>query len=83
MLIEAKTYRHQGHHVNDPGLYMDQGVLAEWKVRDPLHMLRGKLAQSIVEIIEMQVDKEIEDAIEFAKNSPEPSVDEFLASIRE
>jgi TPP-dependent pyruvate/acetoin dehydrogenase alpha subunit len=82
-LIEANTYRHGGHHVNDPGLYMDPNVLAEWKVRDPLHMLRGKLAESIAEKIEKQVDEEIAVAIEFAKNSPEPSVEEFLASIQE
>ena len=81
-LIEANTYRHGGHHVNDPGLYMDPDVLAEWKVRDPLYMLRGKLAESKTEKIENQVDEEIAVAIEFAKNSPEPSVEEFLASIK-
>jgi pyruvate dehydrogenase E1 component alpha subunit len=82
-LIEASTYRHGGHHVNDPGLYMDQDVLAEWKARDPLHMLRGRLAESKAGEIERQVDAEIDEAVEFAKNSPEPSVEEFLASIQE
>lgn len=82
-LIEASTYRHGGHHVNDPGLYMDQDVLAEWKARDPLHMLRERLAESKAGEIEMQVDVEIDGAVEFAKNSPEPSVEEFLASIQE
>ena len=32
-LIEADTFRHGGHHVNDPGLYMDQDALAQWKAR--------------------------------------------------
>ena len=41
-LIEAKTYRHGGHHVNDPGLYMDQEALAEWKSKDPIDILRKK-----------------------------------------
>ena len=45
-LIEANTYRHGGHHVNDPGLYMDKDILAEWKTRDPLVMLREKLAET-------------------------------------
>ena len=35
------------------------------------------------EIIENQVDAEIDEAVEFAKTSPEPSVEEFLASIQE
>jgi TPP-dependent pyruvate/acetoin dehydrogenase alpha subunit len=82
-LIEANTYRHGGHHVNDPGLYMDQKVLAEWKKRDPLHIMRGKLNKSKVQKIEKQVDDEIEAAVEFAKNSPEPSVEEFLANLSE
>jgi pyruvate dehydrogenase E1 component alpha subunit len=62
---------------------MDQDVLAEWKARDPLHMLRERLAESKAGEIERQVDVEIDDAVEFAKNSPEPSVEEFLASIQE
>ena len=82
-LIEASTYRHGGHHVNDPGLYMDQDLLAEWKARDPLHMLRERLAESKAAEIENQVDAEIDEAVEFAKNSPGPSVEEFLASIQE
>jgi TPP-dependent pyruvate/acetoin dehydrogenase alpha subunit len=82
-LIEASTYRHGGHHVNDPGLYMDQDVLAEWKARDPLHMLRERLAEPKAGEVERQVDTEIDEAVEFAKNSPEPSVEEFLASIQE
>jgi TPP-dependent pyruvate/acetoin dehydrogenase alpha subunit len=80
-LIEANTYRHGGHHVNDPGLYMDQKVLAEWKARDPLELMRTKIEKAKVEKIEAQVDAELEEAVAFAKNSPEPSVEEFLASI--
>jgi TPP-dependent pyruvate/acetoin dehydrogenase alpha subunit len=82
-LIEAKTYRHGGHHINDPGLYMDQKILAEWKERDPLKLLRNKINNKAeMKKIETQVDKDLDEAIEFAKNSPQPSVEEFLAGIR-
>ncbi len=81
-LIEAKTYRHGGHHINDPGLYMDQEVLAEWKARDPIDILRSKIgSKNKVTEIEEEVESEITEAIEFARNSPQPSVDEFLVSI--
>jgi TPP-dependent pyruvate/acetoin dehydrogenase alpha subunit len=81
-LIEAKTYRHGGHHINDPGLYMDQKVLADWIKRDPLHMLRDKIKnKKALEKIEQQAEQELTEAMEFAKNSPQPSVEEFLASI--
>ncbi|UCH22511.1 MAG: thiamine pyrophosphate-dependent dehydrogenase E1 component subunit alpha, partial [Deltaproteobacteria bacterium] len=80
-LIEAKTYRHGGHHVNDPGLYMDQQDLAEWKARDPLVLLRQRISDEEARKIEAQADSELEAAVEFAQNSPEPSVEEFLADI--
>lgn len=81
-LIEAKTYRHGGHHINDPGLYMDQKILAEWKARDPLDILRSKIkGKKKIQEIEARVESELEEAIEFAENSPQPSVDEFLDSI--
>ena len=83
-LIEAKTYRHGGHHVNDPGLYMDPAVLAEWKARDPLLLTRRAIDDDTRSAeIEAQVDTELEAAIAFATNSPEPSVDAFLASIED
>ena len=83
-LIEAKTYRHGGHHVNDPGLYMDPAVLAEWKARDPLLLTRRAIDDDARSAeIEAQVDAELESAIAFATNSPEPSVDAFLASIED
>lgn len=82
-MIEAKTYRHGGHHINDPGLYMDQEVMAKWKARDPIDILRNKIRnQNKIKQIEEQVDRELDEAVEFAKNSPQPSVDEFLANIR-
>lgn len=81
-LIEANTYRHGGHHVNDPGLYMDQELLKEWKARDPMVLLKAKIADTArVTEIEQRIDSELEAAVEFAKNSPEPSVDEFLQSV--
>ncbi len=80
-LIEAKTYRHGGHHVNDPGLYMDPDIMAHWKARDPIIILKKKLDPVVAEKIEQEVAAEIEEAVDFAKNSPEPSVEEFLAEI--
>jgi len=81
-LIEANTYRHGGHHVNDPGLYMDQELLKEWKARDPMILLKDKIENTTaLEEIEQSIDSELEAAVEFAKNSPEPDVEEFLQSV--
>ena len=81
-LIEAKTYRHGGHHVNDPGLYMDKAVMEKWKSRDPVHLLRDKINdKAVVRKIEKEVESELAEAVEFAKKSPQPSVEEFLKGI--
>jgi pyruvate dehydrogenase E1 component alpha subunit len=83
-LIEARTYRHGGHHVNDPGLYMDPATLAKWKERDPLVLMRQAIGdERLTAAIEAEVNAEMEAAAEFARNSPEPGVEEFLAVIEE
>lgn len=83
-LIEAKTFRHGGHHVNDPGLYMDREKLAAWKARDPVDILAKAVGRSEeIAAIERRVNEEIEAAVAFALESPEPSVEEFLASIED
>ena len=87
VLIEAKTYRHGGHHVNDPGTYMPKEKLEYFKSRDPVK--RGRqylldqagLSEKEIAAIEAEVEKEMDEAIEFAKNSPEPSVEEFLEEV--
>jgi pyruvate dehydrogenase E1 component alpha subunit len=81
-LIEAKTYRHGGHHVNDPGLYMPREELEEWKARDPIIVLRNQINnEKKIKAVEKKVDQEMEAAIEFGKSSPNPSVEEFVASL--
>ena len=43
VLIEAVTFRHMGHHVNDPGKYMPDEKLAYYKARDPVDRARAAL----------------------------------------
>jgi len=86
ILIECKTYRDQGHHVNDPGDYMPKDVLAEYKARNPesicrKHMIDAGLGSDQVDGIEAEVDAELAEAVEFARNSAEPDVAEFLKEV--
>lgn len=82
-LIEAKTYRHGGHHVNDPGLYMDRDVLAEWKARDPLALMRQTVGDARADEIDAAVEAELRDAVAFASAAPEPDVAAFLSEVEE
>ena len=79
LLIEARTFRHAGHHVNDPGDYMPEDQVEYYKTHDPLLLCRQRLADDArVDAMEAEVDDEIEAAVEFAHASAEPVVEEFL-----
>lgn len=89
VMIEAKTYRQGGHHVNDPGLYMPKDRLEYYKSKDPVDIGRKylleetKCTEQEAAAIERQVQQAMEEAIEFAKNSPEPSVEKFLEEVEQ
>ncbi|MCU0913134.1 MAG: thiamine pyrophosphate-dependent dehydrogenase E1 component subunit alpha [Planctomycetes bacterium] len=88
VLIEAKTYRHGGHHVNDPGLYMPKDRLEHYKARDPVGIGRkylleqGQQTEEALRSIEQEVDRQMEEAIAFATDSPHPSAEEFLEEVQ-
>jgi TPP-dependent pyruvate/acetoin dehydrogenase alpha subunit len=85
-LLECMTFRHGGHHVNDPGLYLPKDELERWKAHDPLIVLREHLANAGVDAaaiaaIDDKVEKLIEEAVQFATDSPQPSVEAFIAEV--
>ena len=85
-LLECMTFRHGGHHVNDPGLYLPADQLAHWKARDPLVLLRERLAkagvgEAEVAAIDERVEQLLEEAVEFATASDNPSIDDFRAEV--
>lgn len=83
ILIEAKTFRHMGHHVNDPGKYMPEDRLAYYKARDPIDRARNALVEmsgaekAEIDAIEAEIAAEFEEAVGFAKNSREVTPEEF------
>ena len=83
VLIEARTFRHMGHHVNDPGKYMPEDKLAYYKERDPVDRARnaliemGGVAKAEIEKIEAEIAAEFESAVEFSTASAEVGVKEF------
>lgn len=85
-LIECMTFRHGGHHVNDPGLYLPADELERWKTHDPLIVLRERLAaagvdEAAITEVDERVERLMDEAVEFATESANPSVDEFMAEV--
>jgi pyruvate dehydrogenase E1 component alpha subunit len=82
-LVEAITYRHGGHHVNDPGLYMPKEKLDYYMSIDPIKrgreflIKKGGASEDEVENIDQAVEAAMEEAIEFAKSSDELNFAEF------
>ncbi len=79
-LIEAKTYRHGGHSRADPGKYRPDEEVAAWLERDPLPRYRQRLIglgldEADIDAIEKEVEAEVDEATETARNSPAADVD--------
>lgn len=76
--VEAITYRFVGHSRSDPGAYRPEGELDEWKLRDPIVVLRAQLEADGVEAgtldeIERDVGEELERMRERGLAAPFPS----------
>lgn len=78
-LIECKTYRWHGHSEHDKAFYRTDEELAMWKSRDPIPTFTtylkglGALSDESVVEIEARVTRTIDEALEFAMNSPDPA----------
>ena len=80
-ILECKTYRIKGHFVGDPEMYRTkeevQKVLEE---TDPIPRFEAKvlkakaMTKKELEAIRTRVEKELAEALEFARTSPEPEV---------
>jgi TPP-dependent pyruvate/acetoin dehydrogenase alpha subunit len=87
-LMECKTYRHGGHHVNDPGSYMPKDEMDFWKtMNDPVDNWRQRLisselaTQEELVAVDSEIVRQVHEAVEFAGSSPEPSVEEFISEV--
>ncbi len=86
--IEALTYRFRGHSMADPELYRSREEVEEWRrQRDPITRFSGYIIQNgyataeELAAIEQEVEAEVEEAVRFADESPEPpleSVTEYV-----
>lgn len=79
-LVECQTYRKYGHYIGDACLYVDKIEKEHWNKLDPIlnyktYLLDNSvLSENELNSYEKEVEKEIIEAIEYAKNAgfPEP-----------
>jgi TPP-dependent pyruvate/acetoin dehydrogenase alpha subunit len=81
--IECKTYRWYGHSEIDPAKYRTKEEVETWKKRDPVALfdkvLREEklLTDELKDKIGKEITQEINEAVEFAEQSPYPDASEL------
>jgi pyruvate dehydrogenase E1 component alpha subunit len=77
-LLECKTYRLRGHSKSDRNLYRSKEEIEAWREKDAIRRLErelvahGRFAEAELLAIEQAAQKTIDDALEFARASPDP-----------
>ena len=85
--IEAKTFRFQGHSMADPARYRDQAEVEHWMRRDPLKsfpkLLLGReiATEAELEAARDAAEAEVQAAVRFAAESPQPAKSELFTDI--
>ncbi|MGH2627622.1 MAG: pyruvate dehydrogenase (acetyl-transferring) E1 component subunit alpha, partial [Anaerolineales bacterium] len=86
-LLEAVTYRYRGHSMGDPERYRSTDEIRKWQEDDPIGLFRnrlleaGSISESHLAEQENAVQAEIDEAVRFAEESPEPTPDELYADM--
>ncbi|MBL1176350.1 pyruvate dehydrogenase (acetyl-transferring) E1 component subunit alpha [Pantanalinema sp. GBBB05] len=82
-LIECLTYRFRGHSLADPDELRSKAEKEAWLARDPIKKLAAYLIeqnlvnQQELKEIDRKIQADIEDAVKFALESPEPDASEL------
>jgi TPP-dependent pyruvate/acetoin dehydrogenase alpha subunit len=82
-LIEAKTYRFEGHYFGEPQVYRTRSEVEKWRKKDPILLYKrwlleeGILAPEEIERMDAEVKYEIGQAVEKALSAPFPSGEDY------
>jgi len=86
-LLECVTYRYRGHSRSDRQRYRTREEVEAWRTRDPIARLeslllsQGTLTENDLHQVRAEVRAEIEEAVRFAEESPEPDPAQLLEDV--
>ena len=82
-LIESLTYRWRGHSKSDRQAYRTREEVKEWQAHDPIRLFADLIKLSSEELDEYFKTSvlAIDEAVDFANASPEPSVSSILEGV--
>jgi TPP-dependent pyruvate/acetoin dehydrogenase alpha subunit len=85
--LVCNTYRFHGHHAGDPLNYREKEEVERWRLQDPIEQVKkaavdgGVMTSAEIDDLERRIEALIDEAVEFAKNSPDPAPDQLMTDI--
>jgi pyruvate dehydrogenase E1 component alpha subunit len=86
-LLEVRTYRFMGHSMSDPGKYRTRAEIEKHQERDPVKIFsstlkeKGIIDDAALAEMEKSVSEEVEHALRFAEESPQPAPAELYTDV--
>lgn len=86
-LIEATTFRFQGHSMADPAKYRESSEVDEWKKKDPVQSFpdyivsKNLASQNEIDEVKKSVEEEMVNAVKFATESNEPDLNNLSKDV--
>ncbi len=87
ILVESLTYRLEGHSMGDPQRYRTKEEVEQFVASGPIGRFRAVLierykgVESTLDRIDADMLKAVDAAVEFAKNSPDPTYDDLISHV--
>ncbi|MBX9645147.1 MAG: pyruvate dehydrogenase (acetyl-transferring) E1 component subunit alpha [Novosphingobium sp.] len=87
VLMELITYRYRGHSMSDPAKYRSREEVQEMRDKhDPIdaakaELLKRGMAEDRLKELEKQIRSKVNEAADFAENSPEPEMSELYTDV--
>jgi pyruvate dehydrogenase E1 component alpha subunit len=88
-LMEIRTYRYVGHSMSDAahGTYRTKEEVEEYRQRDPIQVLERRMREAGLlddpgfKALNDEVLAEVDDAVRFAEESPDPAPEELWTDV--
>ncbi len=88
MILEMKTYRYRGHSMSDPAKYRSRDEVNEVRQHhDPIDQVKARILaegwadEAGLKAIDKEVRAIVNDAADFARESPEPAASALLTDV--
>jgi len=87
VLMELMTYRYRGHSMSDPAKYRSREEVQEMRDKhDPIdaakaELLKRGVTEDRLKELEKQIRSKVNEAADFAENSPEPDMHELYTDV--